>query len=207
MKKARRKRDRTGEIRDKRTGRIGHTNFPKVLQWIAEGMTAPQIADLLGVNQETVRKYARRRGIQIRPGIRQGSNHPSWKDGTTLDRTGYLLRRVAKDGPHGYLIRAIQKRESGTVDTHGYAPVHRIVMHDLLGRRLLRGEVVDHIDGDKRNNDPSNLRLFSSNAEHLRETLKGRVPKWTPEGWNRMQEAVRAHGRRRRKVQPSESQP
>jgi hypothetical protein len=47
---------------------------------------------------------------------------------------------------------------------------------------LQPGEVVDHIDGDVRNNEPSNLRVFSSNAEHLRATLKGKVPNWTSEG-------------------------
>jgi hypothetical protein len=59
-------------------------------------------------------------------------------------------------------------------------------MHDILGRELKKGEVVDHIDGNRKNNDPSNLRVFSSNAEHLRVTLKGKVPNWTPEGRSRM---------------------
>ena len=47
---------------------------------------------------------------------------------------------------------------------------------------LQPGEVVDHIDGDMRNNDPSNLRVFASNADHLRATLTGKIPNWTPEG-------------------------
>jgi hypothetical protein len=153
---------------------------------ISEGKTAVEIADILDVNQETVRKQARKRGIQIVRNDQSGEKHPCWKGGTTLDRSGYILRRVAKDGPYGYLIRAIQKRGKRGTDDCGYAPEHRIVMHDKIGRSLKPGEVVDHIDGDKQNNDPGNLRLFSSNKEHLQTTLAGKVPNWSAEGKARM---------------------
>lgn len=45
---------------------------------------------------------------------------------------------------------------------------HRVVAEQKLGRSLLKGEIVHHIDEDKRNNDPSNLMIFSSQAEHAR---------------------------------------
>ncbi len=45
---------------------------------------------------------------------------------------------------------------------------HRIVAEQILGRPLRSGEVVHHKDGNKRNNDPSNLVVFASAAEHAR---------------------------------------
>lgn len=173
-------------MKDRRTGRIGRWRTALVMQLIADGHDAGEIADRLDVNSETVRKFARNRGLTIHRRNQKLDQHPAWKGGHVIDRSGYILRRVTSDGPYGYLIRAIAKRGKTGTDQSGYAPVHRIVMHDTIGRKLQPGEVVDHIDGDIRNNDPSNLRLYASNAEHLRETLKGRVPKWTPEGKARM---------------------
>lgn len=45
--------------------------------------------------------------------------------------------------------------------------LHRVVMSEMLDRPLLPGEVVHHYDLDPGNNDPSNLRLKSSQSEHI----------------------------------------
>ena len=44
---------------------------------------------------------------------------------------------------------------------------HRWVAELMLGRKLKPGEVVHHVDGDKRNNKPINLMVFPSQSEHL----------------------------------------
>lgn len=168
-------------MRKIRTGRIGSKNYGKLISAIEQGKTANELGEQFQVDPETVRKFARLRGLSIKAHDQSMERHPSWTGGTTKDRLGYLLRRVEAAGPYGYLIRAIRAG-----DARGYAPVHRIVMHDKLGRNLRPGEVVHHMDGNIHNNAPDNLGLYSSNAKHLGETLKGKIPNWTPEGRAKM---------------------
>lgn len=59
----------------------------------------------------------------------------------------------------------------------GYAKVfgkaeHRVVAEKMLGRNLQRGEVVHHMDGDKRNNAPENLMVFRSQSAYVQYHAK-----------------------------------
>ncbi|WP_071131351.1 HNH endonuclease signature motif containing protein [Enterococcus timonensis] len=44
---------------------------------------------------------------------------------------------------------------------------HRVVAEEMIGRPLRAGEVVHHIDHNRRNNNPENLMVFPSQADHM----------------------------------------
>lgn len=84
-----------------------------------------------------------------------------------------LQRRVNRPGGLTFEERkkigdALRGRHNGkTYEKTFGVHTHRIVAEQKLGRPLAPGEVVHHIDGDIRNNEPENLMVFSSQAEHL----------------------------------------
>lgn len=51
---------------------------------------------------------------------------------------------------------------------------HRTVAEQKLGRPLQKGEIVHHIDGDKRNNDPSNLMVMTQ-SDHAKLHFRKKV--------------------------------
>jgi hypothetical protein len=64
---------------------------------------------------------------------------------------------------------------------HGYVQIktkdgwqyeHRVVMEEMLGRKLTNTEVVHHLDGNGENNSPANLMLFENTREHLETVHK-----------------------------------
>lgn len=113
-----------------------------------------EIARLLLVSLPTVERTMRAHGLRSLRG--RGSPGPRnyfWQGGRHVDRGGYVLV-YAPDHPHA--------------GSNGCVREHRLVMEKMLGRYLEPGESVHHIDRNRKNNDPSNLRLFSSHAEHMK---------------------------------------
>ena len=74
-----------------------------------------------------------------------------------------MVTSIAKQ--HEYLYALIHGHPNCT--PKGYVLYHRLIMENYIGRYLTRDEVVHHKDGNKSNNDISNLELMT-NAEHSR---------------------------------------
>jgi hypothetical protein len=162
-----------------------------ILSLAKQGYYSAEIAAKIGKTPKAIQKFFRRYCFpslqNICPPLREERH--GWKGGVK-EAKGYFYSRTPGH-PHA--------------SKHGnYVAVHRLVMEQTLGRFLLPTEVVDHIDGDTRNNHPSNLRVFQSNAEPLRETLKGRCPEWSDDGLDRLDNARRQPRRtwKGRDIQP-----
>jgi hypothetical protein len=104
---------------------------------------------------------------QLNRGAQPGHNNHNYKTGRRIDRSGYVLVTAPDNHPYA---RKRTNRENWIILEH------RLVMEHKMGRYLLPEEVVDHIDGLTLHNHPDNLRIFSENGNHLRDTLRG-LPK------------------------------
>ena len=146
--------------------------IPNLAGLVASGMTSGEIARQHGVGYKLVWKWIRHLEIPYQHD-QSGSRNPSWKGG----------RRAI--GPYFY----VWCPEHPFATTFGCVLEHRLVMEKKLGRYLRPDEVVHHKRGYK--NTPGNLKLFSSNADHLAATLKGKIPNWTEDGRRRISEGAR----------------
>lgn len=79
------------------------------------------------------------------------------------------LNPTRMDFPTRAKLSVSMRKDSGKGYTKSFgAHAHRKIAERKLGRKLRRGEVVHHIDGDKRNNSPDNLQVFKNQAEHAK---------------------------------------
>ncbi len=80
----------------------------------------------------------------------------------------------AKDLKPGQHLRAIKTYDSGAYaemcwSRYGHEKQHRMIAEWKVGRPILENEQVHHIDGNKLNNHPDNLRLMADAKTHFSE--------------------------------------
>jgi hypothetical protein len=77
-----------------------------------------------------------------------------------------------KKNPYPWVSKIVGDKLRGTGSKRAYTKfrgkhMHRFLMEQHIGRRLRPKEIVHHIDGDKFNNDITNLQIVTR-AEHAR---------------------------------------
>lgn len=140
----------------------------------AQRMSCREIAEVFGCHEEVIRMRLIGLGLDRLPAKARPEKNYFWQGGYAVDEDGYILEHCP-DHPQA--------------TAGGYVRQHRLVMEKMLGRYLTPQEVVDHRNRDTSDNDPGNLELYRSNADHLAATLTGL--KLPPEERERLkQEAV-----------------
>jgi len=109
-----------------------------------ENFSQAQIATKLGSGQAVISRVLRKNGIKNKQNV-SGENHGSWDGGRSKRKDGYIL---VMDNTFPTMITRI-----------GYVLEHRLNMAKYLNRPLEKWESVHHIDGNRSNNDISNLQL------------------------------------------------
>jgi len=81
-----------------------------------------------------------------------------------LRRNGEITSKVRTraDGTISNGYRFLYRPSHPQAYANGYVPEHRMVMADILGRTLLPGENPHHRNGDRADNRPSNLELWTT---------------------------------------------
>ncbi|QDH93760.1 HNH endonuclease [Corynebacterium phage StAB] len=105
----------------------------------------------------------------------KAKNPDGYRDLTDYTRQSENMRRINQElNPTRMTpeVRAkIRAARLGTGEGKTYAKLHgrhehRVVAEGKIGRPLRPGEIVHHVDGDKRNNHPDNLQVMTQ-AEHI----------------------------------------
>lgn len=97
---------------------------------------------------------------------REFKGHFRYKDDGSYREQKYCSIKCMAAGkviisPDKYIAHLVGKKNDTRLE-------HDIIAEQILNRPLNSQEVVHHIDGNKSNNEPSNLRVYHSNADHAK---------------------------------------
>lgn len=116
--------------------------------------------------KELMRQVAKKNPHAFKPG------HRTWNEGKKL--TEMAKRRIGPGNPNW---KGGEKIEDGYIwiysplhprSRKGYAKRADLVMEGIIGRHLIKDEVVHHKNRDRMDDRPINLELCANRSEHMR---------------------------------------
>ena len=84
------------------------------------------------------------------------------------------MRRRFRTNPEGTVVidprgyRKVKRSGHPRANSCGYVYEHLLVAEQKIGRPLVGGDCVHHLNGDKGDNNPENVIVCASSVEHLR---------------------------------------
>jgi len=111
-------------------------------------MNGYEIAEEVGCCPKTIYNRLIKYGIERRE--YKGENHREWRGGRYIQR-GYIMVK-AYDHPNRNNLN--------------YVSEHVLVMEKEIGRYIVRGEIIHHINGKRDDNRIENLILCDNKKEH-----------------------------------------
>ena len=130
-------------------------------KYVVQKMTSGKVGKLCNVSGQTIRRWLRLYGLDVtRKGRGKcGPAHHCWSGGVIKTSGGYIQ---------------VYSPTHPCASSKGYVLEHRLEMEEHIGRILEPDEIVHHIDGDKINNDISNLEMVDRRA-HLHDYRGGYI--------------------------------
>lgn len=139
------------------------------------GMSLPVVAERYSVSRSTARYHVKKAGALrsrldgVRLSAEQGRlgvGHRGKKRSFTAQHCAAISKSRLAWGER--TATGVSIKPNGYVEftrgPHKGRSVHDVTMEERIGRRLMRDEVVHHIDGNRSNNDLHNLALMTRSA-------------------------------------------
>lgn len=129
---------------------------PEIIRLYASGISGEKIAEKFNVSPQAIYYRLKKASVTLRKsgpakGELAGEHNGNWKGGKHIDTQGYVCIRI-----NGKYIRE-----------------HRIIAGKILGRKLRKGEVIHHKNGNKKDNSTENIEVFASHSVHMASQHSG----------------------------------